>query len=317
MDQRITSRAARVRPSWGVARTIVAAAVALVTVLSTSAPPARAMVASPAAPMILQNVPWQDLRANRNGICDGSFQMVIKNVSASSALTVPVNYLNEAQKCGLTVIFHFTATISGGTVYPSRVARWVKAVRNHPSLAGYLSVKEPSWVGVSGSEIRSLYRAFKAADPNHPVYALFGNIPHFGESINPYTGSMADVVMVDWYPVETASGGCSRSGTSYVATGPRWFAKVKRVVSTVTPGRPIIAMLQTHKYLAPTCHKKQLPTKALLWRQAREALTYGGVVGFAFHTWTNSNYQMDELRNPTMVGWMKQLGAQVRDGTFQ
>jgi hypothetical protein len=88
-------------------------------------------------------------------------------------------------------------------------------------------------------------------------------------------------------------------------------------VAVTTPGVAIIAMLQTHKYLAPTCHKKQLPTKALLWRQAREALTYGGVVGFAFHTWTNTNYQVDQLRNPTMVGWMKELGAQVHGGTFQ
>jgi hypothetical protein len=76
-------------------------------------------------------------------------------------------------------------------------------------------------------------------------------------------------------------------------------------------------MLQTHKYLAPTCHKKQLPSKSLLWRQAREALIYGGVTGFAFHTWTNSNYQMDEVRNPTMVSWMKELSGQVRSGTFQ
>ena len=267
--------------------------------------------------MMLVNVPWQDLRANRRGICDGAFQVVIKNVSASSALSAPVNYLNEAQKCGLKVVFHFSATISGGTVYPTRVARWVKAVRSHPSLAGYLSVKEPSWVGINGSEIRVLYRAFKAADPNHPVYALFGNIPHFGERVNPYTRGMADVVMVDWYPVETASRGCSRTGTSYVSTGPSWYAKVSRAVATTTPGVAIIAMLQTHKYLAPTCHKKQLPTKALLWRQAREALTYGGVSGLAFHTWTNTNYQMDQLRNPTMVGWMKELSGQVRGGTFQ
>jgi hypothetical protein len=317
MDQRVASPAARERSRRGAARTIFAAAAALLMALSTFAPPARAIVASPDAPMILVNVPWQDLRANRHGICDGSFQMVIKNVSATSDLTAPVNYLNEAQKCGVKVIFHFTATISGGTVYPSRVARWVRAVRSHPSLAGYLSVKEPSWVGVSGAEIRSLYRAFKAVDPNHPVYALFGNIPHFGETVNPYTRGMADVVMVDWYPVETASRGCTRTGSSYVSTGPSSFAKVSKAVAVTTPGVAIIAMLQTHKYLAPTCHKKQLPTKALLWRQAREALTYGGVVGFAFHTWTNTNYQVDQLRNPTMVGWMKELGAQVHDGTFQ
>ena len=298
-------------------RGILAAAVALFTALSASAAPVQAVVAPPDAPMILVNVPLADLSANRHNICDGSFQVVMKNVGAAVELANPVNYLNAAEKCGLKVIFHFSGTISRGTVYPTRVARWVRAVRNHPALAGYLSVKEPSWVGINGSEIRVLYRAFKAADPNHPVYALFGNIPHFGETVNPYTRGMADVVMVDWYPVETASRGCSRTGTSYVSTGPRWFAKVKKAVSTITPGTQIIAMLQTHKYLAPTCHKKQLPTKALLWRQAREALTYGSVSGLAFHTWSNANYQMDQRRNPTMVGWMKELGAQIRGGTFQ
>ncbi|MHB8891173.1 MAG: hypothetical protein ACYC65_03925 [Candidatus Limnocylindrales bacterium] len=318
MDQHPTRRAAPTdRPGRGLPHGLVAAAVAMLTVLTASVAPARAIEPSADAPMMLQNVQWQDLRANRHGICNGAFQVVLKNVSATSSLTSTVNYLNEAQKCGLKVVFHFTSTISRGTVYPARVARWVRAVKNHPSLAGYLSVKEPSWVGVTGWEIRSLYRAFKAADPNHPVYALFGDIPHFGDTVNQYTRGMADVVMVDWYPVETASRGCSRWRTSYVSTGPRWFAKVKKAVTTATPGTPIIAMLQTHKYLAPTCHKKQLPTKTLLWRQAREAITYGGVSGFAFHTWTNSNYQMDEVRNPTMVGWMKELSGQVRGGTFQ
>jgi len=283
-----------------------------------SAPAAEAAGYPTSAPMMLQNVPWQDLRANTHGICNGAFTHVIKNVSASSALTAPVNYLNEARKCGLKVVFHFSATVtdSTGTVYPSRVARWVNAVKNHASLAGYLSVKEPSWNRITASEIRSLYTAFRNADRSHPVYALFGDIPHFGESANPYTAGMADVVMVDWYPVETSNRGCSTAGTSYVANGPKWFAKVKNVVAARTPNRPVYAMVQTHKYLAPTCHKKQLPSKSLLHRQVREAFTYGAVKGIAFHSWTNTNYKMDQRRNPTMVGWMKELSRLVRQGTF-
>lgn len=269
------------------------------------------------APMMLQNVPWQDLRANRHGICNGQFTHVIKNVSASSALTAPVNYLNEARKCGVKVVFHFSATVIRNNIYPSRVARWVKAVRSHPSLAGYLSVKEPSWTGISAYEIRTLYKAFKAADPNHPVYALFGDIPHFGDSVNPYTGSMADIVMVDWYPVETKNGGCSSYGTYFQPNGPTWFDKVRRVVASRTPGRPVYAMVQTHKYLAPRCHKKQLPSKTLLFKQVRQAFLYGQAKGIAFHTWTNSNYDMDQRRNPTMVGWMKEISRLVRAGTFQ
>jgi hypothetical protein len=317
MDRHESKSATRPAVGAVLARGLLALAVASLATLSGSARPAAAATPVVDAPMILQSIPWQDLRANRHGICNGAFQVVIKNVSAGATLRSARNYLNEAQKCGLKVIFHFSATISGGTVYPSRVPRWVNAVKAHPSLYGYLSVKEPSWVGINGTEIRRMYRAFKAADPSHPVLALFGDIPHFGGSANPYTTGMADIVMVDWYPVETARGGCSRTGTSYVTTGTRWYAKVKAKVAAVTPGRPIFAMLQTHKNLAPTCHKKQLPNQALLWRMAREAINYGGVSGLAFHTWTNGTYQSDELRNPTMVGWMKTLSGEIRGGTFQ
>jgi hypothetical protein len=312
------SQIARLARRLGDPRGLIAILAAALAFAGSPAAPARAMVVATAeAPMILQGLLWADLVNNRGGVCNGTFNLVIKNMPATTTTTTLKNYLDAAQKCGLKVIFHFTNTIVSGVVYPSRAASWVAKVRSHPALAGYLSVKEPSWVGVNGSEIRALYRSYKAADPNHPVYGLFGDIPHFGDTINTYTAGMADIVMVDWYPVETASGGCSRTGASYVANGPKWYAKVAARVAAATPGTPVIAMLQTHKYLGPTCHKKQLPTQATLWRQAREALTYGGVVGLAFHTWSNTNYQMDEARNPTMVNWMRQLAAQIRGGTFQ
>jgi hypothetical protein len=314
MTERRRAFAAPRRPLPSLVGALVLAAAAAGTF---TAPTAQAVGHPTNAPMMLQNVQWQDLRANTHGICNGAFTHVIKNVAADSTLTAPVNYLNEAKKCGLKVVFHFTATVSStGTVYPSRVARWVNAVKSHPSLAGYLSVKEPSWNRISATEIRALYTAFRNADSTHPVFALFGDIPHFGDSANPYTSGMANIVMVDWYPVETGNGGCSSSGTSYVANGPKWFAKVKNVVAAKTPNRPVYAMVQTHKYLAPTCHKKQLPTKTLLHRQVREAFTYGAVKGVAFHTWQNANYQMDQRRNSTMVAGMKELSGMVRRGTF-
>lgn len=265
--------------------------------------------------MVLQNVTLGDLQANRHNICDGSFTHIIKN---SDSTTSSLKFLDAATACGLKVILYFPTTVSGGTVYPQKVAAVVNPVKNHAALYGYLTVKEPSWVGISASEIRSLYTAFKSADPNanHKVMALFGDIPHFGESANPYTAGMADVVIVDWYPVETANGGTSTSGTSYVATGPANFTKVRSAVSSRTPGTPIWLMVQTHKYLAPSAHKKQLPTEALLRRQVREGLNGLLATGIAFHTWANSSYQMDQVRNPTMIGWMKVISSQVRAGTF-
>ena len=267
------------------------------------------------APMILNNVSPDDLLANYRGICNGSFQLVIRGVSSA---TNALRYLDAAQHCGLKAILYLAPAVSGGTVYPSRVAPIVNAVKSHPALYGYLTVKEPSWVGISASEIRSLYKAVKAADTTHPVAALFGDIPHFGDSRNPYLTGMADIVIVDWYPVETASGGCSSSGTSYISYGPKWYStKVYPKVHTVTPKVPIWVMIQTHKYLAPTCHKKQRPTQSLLNRQVREAFVYAHAQGIAFHTWDNINYNIDERRDGTMVSWMKTLSGQVHAGTFQ
>jgi hypothetical protein len=239
---------------------------------------------------------------------------VIRNV-----LGVPnaTNYLNVAQSCGLKVILFFSSTVSGGTVYPSRVAALVNGVKNHPALFGYLSVKEPSWVGITATEIRSMYNAYRAADPNHPVVALFGDVPHFGMTANPWTRGMANIVLLDWYPVETGNGGRSTTGTTYLTAGPTYFKRIRSYVATVTPGTPIWLMVQTHKYLAPTYHKKQRPSQALLNRQVREAFLYLSAKGISFHTWSNVNYNIDERRDPTMVGWMNLLAAQVQVGIFQ
>lgn len=269
------------------------------------------------APMVLVNVPPEDLRANTHGICNGAFTHVIRNVGTVAGALA---YLDAAKSCGLQAILSFTETANHttGVVYPSRVGALVRAVKGHPALFGYLSVREPSWVGITGPEIRALYKAYKAADPTRPVVALFGDIPHFGETRNPYTAGMADVVMVDWYPVETSRSGCASSGTTYVIYGPKWYStKVRPTVAAKTPRVPIWVMVQTHKYLAPTCHKKQRPTQSLLNRQVREAFTYARAKGIAFHTFRNVNYTFDQRRDPTMVSWMKQISAGVRAGTFQ
>jgi hypothetical protein len=296
-------------------RFLLAAVLGGLTFAGVGASTATAYPYSTATPMILNSVPPEDLLANTRGICDGSFKIVIRNVGGAAGA---LRYLDAAQHCGVKAVLFFSSTVSGGTVYPSRVGALVSAVRNHPALYGYLSVKEPSWVGITGAEIRSLYKAFKAADPSHPVVGLWGDIPHFGDSRNPYWAGMADIVMVDWYPVETANGGCSSTGTTYITTGPKWYStKVYPKVHAMTPNAPIWVMVQTHKYLAPSCHKKQRPSQSLLNKQVREALAYAHASGIAFHTFRNTNYSIDEYRDPTMVAWMKAISAGVAAGTFR
>jgi hypothetical protein len=306
----------RLRPRRVLRYPIAAALVAILAGSSVSAIPVAATINySTDAAMILHNVSPEDLLANTRGVCNGAFNIVVRNVLGP---TNALRYLDAAARCGVKAVLFFQSTVSGGTVYPSRVGALVRAVRNHPALYGYLSVKEPSWTGISGAEIRSLYRAFKAADPDHPVVGLFGDIPHFGDAKNPYTAGMADIVMVDWYPVETARAGCSGSGTTYVGYGPKWFStKVYRNVQARTPNAPIWVMVQTHKNLGPSCHKKQRPTQALLNRQVREALVYAHASGIAFHTFSNTHYTIDERRDSVMVSWMKLLSSQVRAGSFQ
>jgi hypothetical protein len=267
-------------------------------------------------PMVLQNVSLADITANYNGICNGGFTHVMK---AAAGPNNAVNYLNAAQRCGLKVIMSFPETVnhSLGRVYPSKVPYWVNLVKNHPALFAYLTVKEPSWNRLNVTEIRSIYTAFHRADPNHPVVAIFGDIPHFDQVGNRWATGMADILVVDWYPVETLNGGCSRTGTHYITTGPRHFTKVRTTVATKTPGTPVWLMAQTHKNLNPSCHKKQGPTESLLRRQVREAFRYLGATGFAFHTWANTGYQRDQRRSPATVRWMRTIANQVHAGTFE
>jgi hypothetical protein len=267
-------------------------------------------------PMVLQNVSLADITANYNGICNGGFTHVMK---AAAGPNNAVNYLNAAQRCGLKVIMSFPETVnhSLGRVYPSKVPYWVNLVKNHPALFGYLTVKEPSWNRLNVTEIRSIYTAFHRADPNHPVVAIFGDIPHFDQVGNRWATGMADILVVDWYPVETLNGGCSRTGTHYITTGPKHFTKVRTTVATKTPGTPVWLMAQTHKNLNPSCHKKQGPTESLLRRQVREAFRYLGATGFAFHTWSNTGYQRDQRRSPATVRWMRTIANQVHAGTFE
>lgn len=278
------------------------------------AAPSAAVVAvyDPSAALIVQEVPSGDLASNKNGICTSGATHVIKNAQGTFN---PTNYANLAAACGMKVIWAFPDTVNyaTGRIYTTRVARWVNKVKNLPNTWGYLSVKEPSWNRISATEIRALYRSYRKADPAHKVMALFGDVPHFGTSRNPYTRGMANVVMVDWYPIETTNGSNSR----YLTGASKWFPKVRSVVARVSPGTPVYLMVQTHKYLRPATHKKQRPTQAQLWREVREGFGYLHASGIAFHVWRNANYTRDQLRDPQMVAWMTTLFGAVKAGTFQ
>ena len=212
----------------------IAIATALLLGSLASAGPASAVVAtySTSTPIILQEVPSCDLAANKNGVCTSGATHVIKNAQGTFNAA---NYASLAASCGMQVDLGLPRhdQLRDRAGLPTRVAKWVNKVKNLPNTWGYLSVKEPSWNRISASEIRSLYRAYRTADPAHKVLALFGDVPHFGTTRNPYTRGMANVVMVDWYPVETTNG----SNTRYLTGASKWFPKVRSKVARTSARR--------------------------------------------------------------------------------
>jgi hypothetical protein len=209
------------------------------------------------------------------------------------------------------VILHFNDVVTygtgyaGGTVHPTRIRTWTDQVKNHPALWGYLSVKEPAWQGISLAEMRSLYKAFKAADPNHPVVALLGDTPNFGKPINPWGRGAADMLWVDWYPVT-----CSRG---YLPGGARNLPGVRKYVDANTPGTPIWLMVQGHTYRKGD---KCRPTQAQLRRQVREGFQYLKADGIILYTWKNGWYESDLSRDPALQGEFKRIVRDVRTGAL-
>lgn len=274
-------------------------------VATTSAPEAARAVAQPYAtdaPLALWEVPVAQVpTAPTLGT-----NFLIKSFSPGMN---PVPFLDAAQARGWKVIFHFNDTVNytAGVVYTSRVPAWVNQVKNHPALGGYLIVKEPSWSGISVAEMRSLRNAFRAADPDpaHLIYADYGDSPHFGTSANPWAAGIADVLIMNWYPVRISRG--------YVSDAVKWFPKMRAYVNSVTPGTPIWIMTQT---FGASKYDQRTPTSAELERQVGEAFRYAGANGIVFYTWVNSWYDHVLSTNATLKSKVASLVTQIRAGAF-
>lgn len=279
----------------------LAGLIAAAFVLASSLPVSAATPTyNTSMPLPVWEVPLADLaKAKSYGA-----RLVVKAFSPGMNV---VKYLDTAGSLGLKVVVYFTDTVNygTGTVYPSRVGSWVIQVRTHSALYGYLSVKEPSWHGITLAEMRSLYAKYRSYDTKHRVIALLGDVPHFGTSANPWGTGVANMLWVDWYPVTYSKG--------YIATASTHFPKVRAYVDKVTPGTPIWLMVQGHGYRAGD---RRTPTPAEFERQVRDGLTYLKANGVIFYTWNNALYDMDLRRNPTLCDRMKSIISRIRAGTF-
>jgi hypothetical protein len=245
-----------------------------------------------ARPRILPDGPayagWEVTREDIGGLGFPRPSLLVKAFSPTMNVTA---YLDEAAKYRQKVLVYFTDTVNygAGTIKTSAIPSDVAKVRNHPALYGYLSVKEPSWNGISLTEMRSLYTAYKAADPDHPVVALLGDTPNFGKAQNPWGTGVANVLWVDWYPVTYSRG--------YIGTASTNFPKIRSYVAATTPGTPIWLMVQGHGNRAGD---KRTPTASELARQVNDGFRYLGAAGIAFYTWKNALYDSDFVRNPAL-----------------
>jgi hypothetical protein len=135
-------------------RSMLAAAVAVLA-LSAVSGPAPLAAAPPGTPFATWEVPRGDIAK----LGSPRTELLVK---AFSPTMDPIAYLDEAAGHGQRVIVYFTETVneSTGTVVVSKVGPWVNLVKDHPALWGYLTVKEPSWIGISLAEMRALRSAY-------------------------------------------------------------------------------------------------------------------------------------------------------------
>ena len=276
-------------PTW---RSPIVRLATLVLILAFAAP---SFAATPGVRPPRQYAGWEVGLTDIAGLGTPRPALLMKNVGPGINLTA---YLDEAARFGQRVLFYFVDTVdyTNGTINTSVIPSWVAQVKNHPALYGYLSVKEPSWSGISLAEMRALYSAYKAADPKHVVVALLGDTPHFGTSQNPWGPGVANVLWVNWYPVTYSRG--------YIPNASIHFPKIKTYVAATTPGTPIWLMVQGHGYRPGD---RRTPTAAELTRQVNDGFRYLGAAGIAFYTYRQTNYDSDFSRNPALWATARSL----------
>lgn len=283
-------------------RTTLLACIVSATLASALAGPVAAQSAPYDAntPFALWEVPETDLAS----IPSHEPRILVKAFTTDFTI---LRYLDTAESLGFKVVVYFNNTVdyATGTVYPERIPAWTLKVGNHPALYGYLSVKEPSWNGVTLSEMQSLYTAYKASDPDTRVIALLGDTPNFGRERNPWGVGVADMLWVNWYPVTCTAG--------YYTSAVTNFPKIRTKVDSVTPGTEIWLMVQTHEYRTGN---KCSPTPKQLSRQVREGFNYLKADGIIFYTWNNAQFDRDLKRNPDLQLRMDNIVRNVRTLAF-
>jgi hypothetical protein len=109
--------------------------------------------------------------------------------------------LDQAQKYGLAVDVPFY----GGGQVRKNLANSLEKIQkfaDHPAVLCWKIIDEPDITSNEGvaTEVPGAYRAFKAADPNHPIELTMANDATLG-----FWSNFCDIVQIDRYPVRSAT----------------------------------------------------------------------------------------------------------------
>ena len=235
----------------------------------------------------------------------GQAKLLIK----TSARRELIKYLDTAKAHGYKVIVYFNDTVNYNTGDGLHLeGQAVGRQGEEPSGPVRLPVGQGAgWFGVTVTEMRALYKAYKAADPKHPVIALFGDTPNFT--------TLPTSLRVEHERRQHAVGRLvsgdlqprlHRHRSDELPEDPGLRRRPH-------PGTPIWLMVQGHRY---DKGDKRSPTVDELTRQVRDGFTYLKANGIGFYTWNNLLYNRDFKRNTTLWGHAKTIVARVRGGTF-
>lgn len=139
---------------------------------------------SPAASLpIMQEI----AKAGFNAVCLISYP-------CTSGYLLPI--LNNAQACGLKVIFCAHNSVPRNTLVDANGNGWVKDLKSHPAIIAWYVYDEPhtdvQWNGTDGAH--SKYTAVKAIDPDRPAFVNFG-------CNHPPSNWVGDIVSSDDYQI--------------------------------------------------------------------------------------------------------------------
>ncbi len=174
-----------------------------------------------------------------------------ETLQAAYYLADPSTYLAKLQQANIKVFLEVNrdAAASGDT---EALTTYVNAYKNHPAIAGWMIYDEPEQSTVPASRLVDDYKAIKAADPNHPVAAVFGmrSCTYIAQRIDRKYFDAADIIMFDTYPV------MDQPEFDTTVDGKRSFSDYRYIVNDClvyagSLGKPFVIVAQGFQWGSP------------------------------------------------------------------